>query len=77
MPIVRLVTWFILTLSSNKEGHLLVALYFYLLTSLRLLTARTVGAAAAGGIAVGRRIAAAVTVVVGHVFDPFYVGGGG
>ena len=51
MPIVRLVTWFILTLFSNKEGHLLVALCFYLLTYLRLLTSGAVTAAAAGGIA--------------------------
>ena len=59
--------------AQNKEGHLLVALCFYLLTYNRLLAARAVGAAAAGGVAVRRRIAAAVTVVVGHVFDPFYV----
>jgi hypothetical protein len=59
--------------AQNKEGHLLVALCFYLLTYLRLLAARAVGAAAAGGVASGGRIAAAVTVVVGHVFDPFYV----
>ena len=51
-----------------------MALCFYLLTYLRLL-ARTVGAAAAGGITSGAGIAAAVTVVVGHVFDPFYFGG--
>ncbi len=62
-------------ISLNKEGHRLVALCIYLLTYLRLLSARAVGAAAAGGVAVRRRIAAAVTVVVGHVFDPFYFGG--
>jgi len=59
--------------AKNKEGHLLVALCFYLLTNLRLLAARAVGAVAAGGITGGAGIAAAVTVVVGHVFDPFYV----
>ena len=53
----------------NKEGPLRgpsASVY------LRLL-ARAVGAAAAGGIAGGAGIAAAVTVVVGHVVDPFYV----
>ncbi len=60
-------------ISLNKEGHRLVALCFYLLTYLRLLSARTVTATATGRISGLARVVAAVTVVVGHVFDPFYV----
>jgi hypothetical protein len=54
-----------------KEGHLLVALCFYILTCFRLLAARAVTATVAGRIAGLARVVAAITLV-GHVFDPFY-----
>ena len=60
----------------NKRGAARRPRCLYLLI---FLLARAVGAAAARGVAGGAGIAAAVTVVAGHVFGPFYFrcGGGG